>query len=43
MVDGAWAILLKGFGFRAVLPHCLALLAIGTTLSLLAARRLRSL
>lgn len=43
MVDGAWAILLKGFGLRAVLPHCLALLAIGAALSLLAARSLRKL
>lgn len=43
MVDGAWAILLKGFGLRAVLPHCIALLAIGAALSLLAARSLRKL
>ena len=33
----------KGFGLRAVLPHCLALLAIGAALSLLAARSLRKL
>lgn len=43
MVDGAWAILLKGFGLRAVLPHCIALLAIGAALSLLAALSLRKL
>ena len=30
-------------GIRAVLPHCLALLAIGAALSLLAARSLRKL
>ena len=30
-------------GIRAVLPHCLALLAVGAALSLLAARSLRKL